>query len=175
MAITVIRGLLSQERCDELIACGALLVEEPLPNRVPMPHRLRPEFLDAMREPAIVALARGVIGPCDGLGSDYFYHPPGAPGLAVHTDNDYVEAPEGAFVSIWIALVDVTPENGCLYSDADIPLEKGDAVLIGQSVPHGSHQNRTGACRNALLLTYLAHGADFRPGKTQNRTRVPLC
>lgn len=172
----VIPSLISPERCDALIASGLEIAIHPLPICVPMPHRLLQEFLDQMRDWRTVELARELIGPCDGLGSDYFFHPAGSPGRAVHCDNDYVDAPDGTLASIWIALVDAHSMNGCLYtSDGDIVLAKGDAVMLAQNEPHGSNPNRTQACRHALLLTYLAHGASFRPGNTQNRKRVPLC
>lgn len=170
----IVRGLLDEAHCDLLIMRGLKVAPRPLPDRLPMPHRVSGDFLEVMKLPKIVEIVRERLGDCDGLGSDFFYHPPGVDGMARHVDNTYVQAPPESFLSVWIALTDVNKENGCLYAEEPIELNKGDAVLIGQQLPHCSLPNNSDGCRFALLLTYLKHGATFRPGNTQKRTRVPL-
>lgn len=167
-------NLLDARTCDRLVSEATLMWPEK-PWRVSMPHRKSDVFLMAMRLPQIVHEAEKSILECDGLGSDYFFHPPGTPGMRSHRDNDYVQADPHSMVSIWIALCDVFRGNGCLHvDDADIALPKGGAVILSQECLHGSRDNESANPRHALLLTYIGKGAAFNPGQMQKRTRVPL-
>ena len=149
--------------CDTLIraAKGA--------ERIVMPHRSHPEFLVAMQ--ACAVLARQWLGPnVSGLGSDYFGV---SAASATHCDNDFVGAAPGAFMSVWLALADVTLDNGPLVINGQpIPCAKGDAILIDGDTPHRSCAGR--GPRPVALFTYIKTGSPFRPGNTQQRAEVPL-
>lgn len=92
---------------DVRAAAFSLLVEQGHAAPITMPHRNSGAIFEIMRQ----------VNPGEflGLGSELFFMPPGAPGFLPHQDNYYIEAePAGALVSLWIPLVDVTPERGCL-------------------------------------------------------------
>ena len=159
----LVRHVAPPEACDELIAAAG-------PARhIAMPHRHHAPFLKAMK--TLAPLARHVLkGNVSGLGSDYFGV---AAGLATHTDNDYVQALPGTFLSVWLALADVTEHNGPLVIDGKAILcKKGDAVIIDGDTPHRSCAG-TGP-RPVALFTYIQTGKPFRPGNTQKREEVPL-
>ena len=150
-------------------ACDALREAAGGVDHIAMPHRTIPQFSVAMRWCA--DHARVYLGPnVSGLGSDYFGV---AAGLATHTDNDYVQALPGTFLSVWLALADVTETNGPLVIDGKpILCKKGDAVIIDGDTPHRSCAG-TGP-RPVALFTYIQTGKPFRPGNTQKREEVPL-
>ncbi len=110
-------GILPARDCDELVAAALTL-----PNAasgtfgpIPMPHRVHPKFLAVMRYPPIVEIVETLIGAkASGIGGEFFYMRPGTAGFTAHQDNYYVEAPTEAFLSVWIALCDVGPDNGGL-------------------------------------------------------------
>lgn len=154
---------LRPESCDALIAAAAGA------ERLVMPHRTHALFAFDMKRYAL--FARGVLGlEISGLGSDYFSV---SAGFATHTDNDYVQALPGTFVSLWLPLADVTERNGPLViGGRPILCNKGDVLLIDGDTPHRSCAG-TGP-RPVALFTYIKTGYPFRPGKTQQRAEVPL-
>lgn len=158
-------GLFSPAECDALIdaAAGA--------ERISMPHRSHPLFRQTMANPKLVARVEQLVeGPVCGLGSDYYSQ---SAGLATHTDNDYVQALPGTFMSAWIALADVTASNGPLAVGRKIVLcNKGDVVLLDGDTPHRSCAGR--GPRPVALFTYIRRGAPFRPGNKQQRAEVEL-
>jgi len=160
---TLVSRAVSHGSCDALIdaADGA--------ERIVMPHRSHPVFGLAMR--SCSHLAREWLGPrVSGLGSDYFGVSAAFP---THRDNDFVGALPGAFMSVWLALADVTLDNGPLVIEGrPIPCQKGDAILIDGDTPHRSCAGR--GPRPVALFTYIQTGSPFRPGKTQQRAEVPL-
>lgn len=158
-----ISGALEPARCDALIEAAKDA------ERIVMPHRTHPPFMVGMQKCA--AFARIYLGlEVSGLGSDYFGV---SAGFATHTDNDYVQALPGTFLSAWIALADVTDRNGPLViGGRPILCHKGDAILIDGDTPHRSCAG-TGP-RPVALFTYIKTGYPFRPGKTQQRAEVPL-
>ncbi len=112
------RALLNHELCDHLLAVGHKCRGEGDTRYapIPMPHRAHPEFLKMMRHPDIVSIVEKLVGaPASGLGGEFFFMRPGTPGWLMHQDNAYVQAPADRFVSVWIALCDIGPENGALY------------------------------------------------------------
>ncbi len=79
-------------------------------------HKRGGEFVAAMAKPEVLSIMdRLVHGKANGLHSQFYFTPPHRAGLGTHQDNYFVEAPEDAFASAWIALVDISPENGGLY------------------------------------------------------------
>ena len=138
-------------------------------DRISMPHRTNESFLVAMRQ--CLPLAQMKLGPeVSGLGSDYFSV---SAGFATHTDNDYVQALPGTFMSVWLPLVDITLKNGPLVIGGNPVLcLKGDAVLIDGDTPHRSCAGK--GPRPVALFTYIQTGKPFGPGKTQQRAEVDL-
>ncbi len=56
----------------------------------------------------------------------------------------------------------------------DLPMVKGDLVVLHGNVLHCSNANRTNSFRYAHLNTYLRPGTPFRPGNTARRRSEPL-
>lgn len=159
----LVPGAVHPEGCDALRRVAGDV------DHIAMPHRESETFLVGMK--VCAPLARKYLGPnVSGLGSDYFGV---AAGLATHTDNDYVQALPNTFLSVWLALADVTETNGPLVIDGKAILcKKGDAVIIDGDTPHRSCAG-TGP-RPVALFTYIKTGSPFRPGNTQKREEVPL-
>lgn len=134
-----------------------------------MPHRTMFEFMRAMRD--LAPLARKHLGPdISGLGSSYYSV---AAGLSTHTDNDYVQALPGTFLSVWVALADVTERNGPLVIEGQARLcKKGDALVFDGDLPHRSCAGE--GPRPVALFTYIKTGMPFRPGTQQKREEVPV-
>lgn len=90
-------------------AAFQLLVEQGNAAPLTMPHRKATAVLEAM------AAWAGDRETVKGLGSELFFMPPGSLGFLPHQDNHFIEAePADALLSLWIPLVDTTPERGCL-------------------------------------------------------------
>jgi ectoine hydroxylase-related dioxygenase (phytanoyl-CoA dioxygenase family) len=110
-------GVFADGFCDHLVAEA---------NRFPavvagdyrtalQPHRRSDLFLQALKHPQVAGIIRRLLGgDISGIQTQFFYCKPGTPGFQAHQDNRFVNAPQGAFASVWIALVDVSPENGGL-------------------------------------------------------------
>ncbi len=109
---------LPHDLCDRLVVAGRNLSQVQAGDYRPamQPHRTDPVFLQAMKYPVIVQTVERLVGgpPC-GLQTEFFYAQPGVRGFAGHQDNFFVEAEENSFASVWIALTDVSAENGGLY------------------------------------------------------------
>ncbi|MHB8618822.1 MAG: phytanoyl-CoA dioxygenase family protein [Chloroflexota bacterium] len=114
------------------------------------PHRTHPLFLDVFRNRRIVSVMDILLsGPVNGLQTIMYYGKPGCRGQAAHQDNFYIQAPPGAFGSAWVALDEVTPENG------------------GLSVYLGSHVE-------PLLEVQEIPGAVVLPGQDPNAQRLAV-
>ncbi len=151
--------------------CDALLEAAGAADHIQMPHRTLPAFMVGMK--ACAKFAREWLGPdVSGLGSEYFA---ASAGSATHLDNDFVQALPGSFMSVWLALDDVTDRNGPLFFTGDTrPLlcKKGDAIIIDGDTPHRSCAGH--GPRPVALFTYIKAGFPFRPGKTQQRAEVAV-
>jgi hypothetical protein len=150
-------------------ACDTLLESAGNAERIIMPHRTHLAFTIGMRMCA--DFVRPILGEqISGLGSDYFSV---SAGFATHTDNDYVQALPGSFLSVWLPLADVTERNGPLViGGKTILCRKGDVLLIDGDTPHRSCAG-TGP-RPVALFTYIKTGFPFRPGNQQKREEVPV-
>jgi len=60
------------------------------------------------------------------------------------------------------------------YARTDLHMPAGTVVFIHGHLVHGSHDNRSARTRMALLMTYIRHGAPFRPGRSAGRSEVEL-
>jgi phytanoyl-CoA hydroxylase len=202
------------EVCDELVAIANQFPGVKVGNfrTVLQPHRLSGAFLDALAHPRVTGIMRQILGAkISGIQTQFFYGKPGTPGFQPHQDSKFVNAPPGKFASVWIALTDVSRENGCLYvypgtcrehlleveevaaeetmlqdmnalrlrcivpdkyKPVDMAMEKGSAVFFDGHTVHGSHRNVSERHRYALLMTYVARGTSFVPGRYANREEV---
>lgn len=109
--------VLTPSQCDELLLAAQNLPSYQDGTLVPVmnPHQVEPLFLKALRNCAIVEIVEKLVsGPVNGLQMQFFFGRPGTPGFTMHQDNFYVQSKQDAFASAWVALADVSPENGGL-------------------------------------------------------------
>jgi ectoine hydroxylase-related dioxygenase (phytanoyl-CoA dioxygenase family) len=111
---------------EEVFAAEECVAIQKLAERLPTfqsgsmlpvmnPHRDEPQLLDTMSDPRVVSIVQRLMeGQPVGLQTQYFFCRPGTRGFSAHQDNYYVRAPDNKFVSAWLALEDVTADNGAL-------------------------------------------------------------
>ena len=78
-------------------------------------HKISPRFRRLLHDDRLVDVARELIGPnvkC--VHSVLFIKSPGEPGNAWHQDEFFIPSRDRSITTAWIALDDVTIENGCL-------------------------------------------------------------
>jgi phytanoyl-CoA hydroxylase len=202
--------------CDELISIAMKFESVKAGNfrTVLQPHRTSEPFMHALRHPGVTRIMQGILGGAiSGIQTQFFYGKPGTPGFQPHQDNRFVNAPQGQFASAWVALTDVSPENGGLYiypgtfreplldieeveaqatmlqddnalrlkcvvpskyQLVDVVLKKGGAAFFDGHTVHGSYENAANTWRYALLMTYVARGAKFEPGRYAQREEVAI-
>ena len=113
----IVDNVFTQKQCDELIAASHIFPSYQDGTLTPVmnPHRLHDAFFQAMRCVTIIEILEELFsGTVSGLQSQFFFCRPGTPGFARHQDNFYVQAKPEVFGSAWVALEDVTPQNGGL-------------------------------------------------------------
>ena len=79
-------------------------------------HKIAPGFRRLLHDERLVDVARVLIGPnvkC--VHSVLFIKSPGEPGNAWHQDEFFIPSRDRSITTAWIALDDVTVENGCLH------------------------------------------------------------
>ena len=166
-------------RADKLRQCSQYLVGSALDELINGPG-VRAVAARLIEGPAHVYLPFTAVKAGSGGGTFHF-----------HQDNNYtVHEPTLGSINIWVALVDMTPENGCLQvvprshlhgqlasrnsDDADahqqvavdplqcLPLRMraGDAVAFTRWTVHGSGPNHSREPRVAYALQY--HRADVK-------------
>ena len=105
--------------CDELIAAGDTLANAHNGSYRPTlnPHTESDQFLKVMKQPKLIALIEKLVGgKASGIQTQFFFGRPGTSGFSTHQDNFFVEAqPADCFVSTWLALTDVSKENGTIF------------------------------------------------------------
>lgn len=95
-----------------------------------------PVFLAHASSPAILDLVECLIGADIKLfGDQLFLKPPGGMEKTYHQDSPYFHIEPMALVSSWVALDDVTVENGCLWvvpgSHRNGPLPHSEVWMVG--------------------------------------------
>jgi phytanoyl-CoA hydroxylase len=203
-----------REFCDELIAIANEFPAVKAGNfrTVLQPHRASTVFMEALTHADVTGIMRQILGgKISGIQTQFFYGKPGTPGFQPHQDSKFVNAPRGKFASVWIALTDVTKENGSLYvypgscreplldveevqaeetplqdlnalrlrcivpdqyRPVDVEMRRGSGLFFDGHTVHGSHRNNSERYRYALLMTYIARGTSFFPGRYANREEV---
>ena len=139
----------SAAECDQIIKAGMELPGIKSGDRRPAmhPHRQSAIFLGVLRDARIVNIMRLLLGgKPNGLQTEFFYGTPGVKGFSKHQDNFFVEAPADAFASAWIALVDVTPQKGCLvgypgsHNEGRLPVHKLELGPIAGQDPNANNE-----------------------------------
>ena len=112
----ILDNVFSEEYCDKLVNSAYQIKSNgddlsPIMN----PHKNLNIFLDAMSNNKILNFIKKYFdGEVMGLQTEFFFMPPKTLGFTSHQDNTYVQADEHSFVSAWVALTDVTTNNGGL-------------------------------------------------------------
>ncbi len=138
-------------------------------------------------------LAHDLIGPEVRLYWDQavYKRPNGAEPVLWHQDNGYTYIEPQAYLTVWVALTDATPENGCVQvlprvhrsgtvahwntpigfeccaapTDAVlVPVRAGDAVVFSSLTPHATGVNITDEIRRAYIVQYAPDGAECLRG-----------
>ena len=159
------------DQCDEIDGC---------PDVGATRQRATFEFL---RNERLIDLIEPFIGPeitCNAVS----HVRPKLPGTDVPFHQDAIfttqEAKDNLQVTVWVPLVDATPENGCLEVQAGVhrartvfwkfgsnlpeqepvqlPMRKGDVLIMHKLTPHGSGPNSTDAVRWSMDLRYQQTG-----------------
>ena len=131
----VVDNIFTHQQCDELIAASHVLPSYQDGTLTPVmnPHRLHDNFFQAMRCEKIIEILEELFsGTVSGLQSQFFFCRPGTPGFARHQDNFYVQAKPETFGSAWVALEDVSAQNGGLIAFAG---SQNEAILPTEAVP----------------------------------------
>lgn len=127
---------------------------------------------------------------------------PGGRVTDAHQDCSYWPIAEPHFtITMWLALVDVPAEKGCLYfyprtndpklreyidifknphlpkylKESDkifVPLKAGDATFHSGLTFHGAGQNQTDQMREAMTIIYLKDGITFDASDERNKTHT---
>lgn len=163
-------GVFTPEECDALVRASLELDNYRNGSCRPamMPHRVDEIFLCALRNPRIVSSMNALVGGTPvGLQTEFFYCKPGTRGFSLHQDNFFVEAPAGAFASAWVALTDVTPENGGLiaypgtHKEGLLPVQKIQLATDEGQDPNANNEECIVPPRYARLDVSVPKGAVF--------------
>ena len=138
-------------------------------------------------------LAHDLIGPDVRLYWDQavYKRPHGVEPVLWHQDNGYTYIEPQAYLTVWVALTDATPENGCISvlpgvhrhgtaahrntpigfecciapeGAVEVPVRAGDAVVFSSLTPHSTGRNLTEGIRRAYIVQYAPDGAECLRG-----------
>ena len=115
--IAIEHSLISNDLCSKLVKDVNL--HNSLGSYAPlmMPHRTNEKFLEILKYPKIISILNVLMKEkFSGLQSQFFFGSPGTKGFSDHQDNYWIRASKpDKFISVWIALSDVSPNNGGVY------------------------------------------------------------
>jgi len=129
------------------------------------------------------------------------YKEPGGRVTDMHQDISYWPINTLHSTTMWLALVDVPVDKGCLYflpgthesadreyvdifknphvpnslknmKKIDVPLRAGDATFHNGLIYHGANPNMTDSVREAATVIYIADGTLFDASDDRNRTHT---
>jgi phytanoyl-CoA hydroxylase len=138
-------------------------------------------------------LGHDLIGPDVRLYWDQsvYKRPHGTEPVLWHQDNGYTYIEPQAYLTVWVALTDATPDNGCIQAlpgahrdgtlahrdtpigyeccrdpegAVEVPVRAGDAVVFSSLTPHATGHNTTDGIRRAYILQYAPDGAECLRG-----------
>lgn len=140
------------DQCDFLIKESAKLKNALNGEYRPAlnPHTENENFLSIMKSERVLSIIQKLIGgKVSGLQTQFFFGRPGTKGFSIHQDNFFVEAqPASAFVSTWLALSDVTIENGTIFlypgahKQGTLPVRKLEKV-VGMGQEYNANNEET--------------------------------
>tara|TARA_R110002096_G_scaffold406195_2_gene604373 strand:- start:617 stop:1381 length:765 start_codon:yes stop_codon:yes gene_type:complete len=152
------------------------------------PHLLAYDlaFLNYARHPEILEMVGQVIGPDFALWNSSFFAKPANGGLRTpwHQDGEYWPIRPLATCTVWIAVDDATPENGCLrlipgsHKDRQLKAHEtyeGDDVTLHQELRKDQYDEKDAvdlvlkAGQVSLHDIYLLHGSE--PNHSPNPRR----
>jgi hypothetical protein len=140
------------------------------------------------RHPVLVDLCADLVGPDVRLYWEQavYKQPHSAEPVLWHQDNGYTYVEPQSYLTLWIALDDATPDNGCIsvvpgahrdgtllhrstpigeecWGDwaraVDVPVRAGSVVAFTSLTPHATRRNTTDAVRRAYIVQYVPDGA----------------
>lgn len=149
----IVDNVFTHQKCDELIAASHIFPSYQDGTLTPVmnPHKQHDAFFQAMRCETIVEILEELFsGTVSGLQSQFFFCRPGTPGFARHQDNFYVQAKPEVFGSAWVALENVTPQNGGLIVFAGSHHEE---ILPTEAVPQSETfgQDPNANCQQVIM------------------------
>lgn len=138
-------------------------------------------------------LGHDLIGPDVRLYWDQavYKRPHGAEPVLWHQDNGYTYIEPQAYLTVWVALTDATPENGCVsvlpavqragtaaHRDTPIgfeccvdpegavqvPVRAGSVVVFSSLTPHATGRNHTDDIRRAYIVQLAPDGSECLRG-----------
>jgi phytanoyl-CoA hydroxylase len=177
---------------------GAISLLPNLVGRSPFLRRF-------VHHPSLLGLAADLLGPDVDLYLDQAVckRPERPRVFPLHQDTGYQLTEPEDFVSVWIALSEAVPENGCLYlapglhrsgtlrhqhvepqgweecltaQDPDLvaaPLRPGGAVVFSSLTPHKTAANTTRSIRRGYLILYSRPGTVAYEGRQDGPKPVP--
>ena len=115
--IAVEHSLLTDDICSELVKVVNSGTSLNTFAPIMMPHREYDIFLEFLKYPKIIKILKNIIKEkFSALQSQFFFGAPGTKGFSDHQDNFWIQSSNpDKFVSVWIALCDVNPNNGGVY------------------------------------------------------------
>ncbi len=134
-------------------------------------------------------LGHDLIGPNVRLYWDQavYKRPHGAEPVLWHQDNGYTYIEPQAYLTVWVALTDAIPENGCIsvlprihrsgtaahratplgfeccvdpITAVHVPVRAGSAVVFSSLTPHATGLNTTDEIRRSYIVQYAPDGAE---------------
>ncbi len=148
-----------------------------------------PEIAAFAKHPRIVEIATAILGPDVDLywNQSVFKKPEGNRIFPWHQDDAYTPVEPAGYLTLWLALTDATPENGCIsvlpgshkgglrpherteyglaghpadHPDQGVlaPVKAGSVVVFSSLTLHKSGPNVSKEERKALVLQYAAKG-----------------
>ena len=111
----IIENVFDERECDDLVKSAHQYVINddytPLMNK----HKNSDEIFNFISSKKLKFLVGEYFsGKPMGLQTEFFFMPPGTKGFSAHQDNTFVQAEGATFISAWVALTDVTQDNGGL-------------------------------------------------------------
>ncbi len=147
----ILENIFSDFECNEIVDIAHSIKNNndyvPIMNI----HKSSEKILKFMSNEDILEFIKKVFkSGAQGLQTEYFFMPPGTKGFSPHQDNTYVKADRNSFISAWIALTDVSQENGGLMIWPETHKEEGLELRQNESSP--SKNQDPNARKTSLII-----------------------
>jgi ectoine hydroxylase-related dioxygenase (phytanoyl-CoA dioxygenase family) len=158
----------------------------------------------ALRE-EFVALSTAFLGPNTDLyyNQKVYKNPSGTKSFGWHQDDAYGPVEPSPYLTLWIAITDATPENGCIsvlpgshhqglvlhrngdfglechsHDDSDqgviVPVSAGSVICFWSLLMHKSGPNLTNDVRKAIVLQFSPEGLRHKASGMAIRPKVSI-